>query len=183
MKKSPLLVPMFVNNVYGWGNDRGIHQHSTLVSQTLKMIEEIGELGGAIAGNQIDKIKDGIGDTYVTLVMVGAQLGASRDDLYQVLETINPVLALAIRPYSDAAPDKYWLFSSILGNARQILEIGIEEEAEHHIPELLNLIAKALDFLAPHFNLTNVECMDAAWAEIKDRKGRMVEGGTFIKDE
>lgn len=27
------------------------------------------------------------------------------------------------------------------------------------------------------------ECMYKAWEEIKDRKGRMVDGGVFVKDE
>ena len=31
------------------------------------------------------------------------------------------------------------------------------------------------------FNIT--DCLAAAWDEIKDRKGRMVHGGAFVKDE
>jgi hypothetical protein len=27
------------------------------------------------------------------------------------------------------------------------------------------------------------QCMEAAWNEIKDRKGHMVPGGAFVKDE
>ena len=27
------------------------------------------------------------------------------------------------------------------------------------------------------------ECLEAAWAEIKDRKGQMVPGGAFVKEE
>lgn len=35
-----------------------------------------------------------------------------------------------------------------------------------------------------HMNGTNLEeCLGAAWDEIKDRKGRMVSGGAFIKGE
>lgn len=35
--------------------------------------------------------------------------------------------------------------------------------------------------LAHNHNLTLAECLDAAWDEIKDRKGRMVDG-VFIKE-
>ena len=31
------------------------------------------------------------------------------------------------------------------------------------------------------FDITN--CLAGAWDEIKDRKGRMVQGGAFVKDE
>ena len=31
-------------------------------------------------------------------------------------------------------------------------------------------------------SITFDECMDRAWSEIKDRKGRMVAGGAFVKD-
>lgn len=34
-----------------------------------------------------------------------------------------------------------------------------------------------------HMNGTNLgECLGAAWDEIKDRKGRMVPGGAFVKE-
>jgi NTP pyrophosphatase (non-canonical NTP hydrolase) len=33
------------------------------------------------------------------------------------------------------------------------------------------------------YGLSVPGCLDAAWNEIKDRKGRMIEGGVFIKDE
>jgi NTP pyrophosphatase (non-canonical NTP hydrolase) len=32
-------------------------------------------------------------------------------------------------------------------------------------------------------DLDLAECMAAAWEEIKDRKGRMVAGGAFVKDD
>ena len=32
-------------------------------------------------------------------------------------------------------------------------------------------------------NLDIVECLQSAYGEIKDRKGRMVEGGVFVKEE
>ena len=28
-----------------------------------------------------------------------------------------------------------------------------------------------------------IDCLSGAWDEIKDRKGRMVQGGAFVKDE
>lgn len=37
---------------------------------------------------------------------------------------------------------------------------------------------------AAHMNgLTLTDCLGAAWEEIKDRKGRMIPGGVFVKDD
>ena len=36
--------------------------------------------------------------------------------------------------------------------------------------------------LAEMSGLDVVECCEGAWHEIKDRKGRMVEGGAFVKE-
>lgn len=53
-----------------WGADKGITLHSSPVAQLAKLVEEIGELAGAVARNRPDDIEDGIGDAVVVLVML-----------------------------------------------------------------------------------------------------------------
>lgn len=55
-----------------WGDARGITKHGTALGQAKKTREEAQELYDAILHNDREKIKDGIGDTLVTLVMIGA---------------------------------------------------------------------------------------------------------------
>jgi NTP pyrophosphatase (non-canonical NTP hydrolase) len=58
--------------VLEWGRDKGILQYGTPLGQAKKAREEAKELYDAILHNDREKIKDGIGDVMVTLVMVGA---------------------------------------------------------------------------------------------------------------
>lgn len=60
--------------VVRWGEARGIIQNSTALAQFGKTIEEVVELGGAIAKDDKEGIIDGIGDVIVTLVMICAIL-------------------------------------------------------------------------------------------------------------
>ena len=49
--------------------------------QMMKVIEELGETAGAIAKNKAtDEIQDGIGDTFVTLIILAYQLGLEPAD-------------------------------------------------------------------------------------------------------
>lgn len=60
--------------VVRWGEARGIIQNSTPLAQFEKTIEEVKELGDALAQNDKAGIIDGIGDVMVTLVMICAIL-------------------------------------------------------------------------------------------------------------
>mgnify|MGYP003339944865 FL=1 len=60
----------FIQNVIEWANARKIIQNGSLEGQHLKFIEEAGELAAAIARNNIDGIKDAIGDMCVVEVIL-----------------------------------------------------------------------------------------------------------------
>jgi len=101
--------PMFEslqNGVIDWASERDIYKYSNPRAQLLKAISEIGELADAEAKNDLDGIKDAVGDTVVCLIN------------YCHLHGLN-------------------------------------------IPS----------------------CLEVAYAEILPRKGRMIEGGVFVKDE
>ena len=58
-----------------WGNQRGLIQERNATRQMLKVTEEIGELAGSIAKNKREETIDAIGDSFVTLIILSAQLG------------------------------------------------------------------------------------------------------------
>ena len=60
--------------VVRWGEARGIIQNSTPLAQFGKTVEEVRELGEALAQNDKAGIIDGVGDVIVTLVMICAIL-------------------------------------------------------------------------------------------------------------
>ena len=60
--------------VIQWGMDRGIVQHGKPIGQAIKTLEEVTELLDAINRGDMPEIKDAVGDTVVTLLMVCATL-------------------------------------------------------------------------------------------------------------
>ena len=67
---------MTINDkVLEWAKERGILIPDNATKQMLKLIEELGELAGAIAkNNKVDQI-DAIGDIQVVLIILSEQLG------------------------------------------------------------------------------------------------------------
>ena len=65
-----------IENVKGWADDKDILKEENVPKQLMKVMEELGETAGAIAkSKQTDEIMDGIGDTFVTLIILSYQLG------------------------------------------------------------------------------------------------------------
>lgn len=72
-----------IENVIKWAEVRNILQKDNAKNQMLKVIEELGETASAIAKNQPDEIKDGIGDVFVTLIILSKQLGLHPNECLQ----------------------------------------------------------------------------------------------------
>lgn len=62
------------DKILEWADERGLSQADP-VRQMLKLIEEVGELGGSMARNNRDVIADSIGDIVVVLTILAKQLG------------------------------------------------------------------------------------------------------------
>ena len=61
--------------VIQWAKDKGILVPENSHKQALKMVSEVGELCDALIKNYVEGIKDGIGDTLVTIIILSEQLG------------------------------------------------------------------------------------------------------------
>lgn len=59
--------------IRGWATDRNLIKGSDQFRQITKLTEELGELAAGIARNDLDKIRDGIGDCVVVLTILAAQ--------------------------------------------------------------------------------------------------------------
>lgn len=69
-----------IDRVKRWGHDKGIVSEGTTVAQAVKTVEEASELLSAVNANDRAKIKDGIGDTLVTLILQAEMQDLSIDD-------------------------------------------------------------------------------------------------------
>lgn len=66
-------------NIEAWGLDRGLLDQDP-VPQTVKLMEEVGELAEGIIKQRPEQIKDSIGDAVVVLTILAQQCGLSLND-------------------------------------------------------------------------------------------------------
>jgi phosphoribosyl-ATP pyrophosphohydrolase len=64
-----------ITNVIGWADDKGILVEDNAPKQMLKVVEEVGETAGALLKDDRVELIDGIGDSFVTLIILSMQLG------------------------------------------------------------------------------------------------------------
>lgn len=155
----------FKQNVENWAAERGIYEHSTPEAQLLKAMSELGELADAVIKNDIESIKDGIGDVAVCMVNY-ARMEGTRFYL--------PRNAKDVQSDSDEALSRYGI--AILAGEISKAIIGARAcNVRRAMKSLLHIAgAYGLDFTA---------CCEHAWNQIKDRRGRMVPGGAFVKED
>lgn len=154
----------FKTNVEQWANDRGIYEHSTITAQLLKALSELGELADAIIKGDRDGLKDAIGD--VAVCMVNANRFAGGGDLAQ-------------KPNSRSLFRKYSHSHKVVADLCRNIGGLIDDES---YPGSYNYAMMLLEEVASMHGMNFDECCESAWLEIKDRKGKMVAGGAFVKD-
>lgn len=155
----------FKANVEAWAEARGIYEHSTALAQALKAVSEVGELADAVIKGDREALKDAIGDVAVCLVNVARMTGVPATVVDFDFEGTpykgsNGVAALIAFQVGEIATD---------------MAFGAMSASSIHSFD-------GLEHLAKLNGLTFEECCAAAWNEIKDRKGRMVMGGAFVKE-
>ena len=69
--------------IQNWAWDRNLIEGSTHNAQMLKLMEEVGELAGGVCKDKADVIKDSIGDVFVVLTIIAAQMGWSIEECVQ----------------------------------------------------------------------------------------------------
>lgn len=155
-----------IKKVEDWSVERGLNNQDS-GKQLLKLIEEFGELVQGHLKNNIDQIKDSVGDMIVVMVIFCQQENIRTDDIFNNVEIFNP------RHLKDA--DSCLKF--ILRHISQLVD------RPHFWPQLdLSAITDSLAKISNFYNLTITECLESAYNEIKDRKGKMV-AGVFVKEE
>lgn len=150
-----------------WFIDRDITQ-GDVFKQTLKLFEEMGELCAGYAKQKEQLTKDSIGDCAV--VVVG---------LAMMIE-LDPV-EIMVRAVEAKKNDIKECFELMIEDAS---EFQFSRKLEVKINAKFNLlrIVSYLKAIAHKLGYDFVDCFELAYNEIKDRKGRWVEG-SFVKEE
>lgn len=169
MKKTEKITEL-VELTKRWFIDRHIEE-GDVDKQGLKLIEETGELVSGYLKNKEDIIKDSIGD--VAVVVVG----------YAMMAGVNPEQVFFTKK-EDYIPDFggvtawIWMITDSAFQAKVAQDLGIENSL---LVNLQNIICY-LDLICRELGYDFVECFEQAYNEIKDRKGRWVNG-SFVKEE
>ena len=72
-----------IKNVKIWAENKNLLKKENSHAQMLKVLEEVGETAGAILKNKDQEIIDGLGDSFVTLIILCYQLGLEPKDCLQ----------------------------------------------------------------------------------------------------
>jgi NTP pyrophosphatase (non-canonical NTP hydrolase) len=64
----------YFDEILKWAEDRNLVHGSNMQAQTVKLLEECGELAAGVARKDIDRIVDSIGDAVVVLTILAAQV-------------------------------------------------------------------------------------------------------------
>lgn len=133
--------------------------------QMLKQFEEAGELAGGIAKDNLENIKEEIGDNLVVLRGVMLQTNAKPKQMdaqdYYMLSTL----------YSEESG--YELYSRYIYSIVLLNDFFVEKNI-FNIEEQYKMPLLFLDLIADSYDLTLQECLQCAYDKIKGRKGLLV---------
>lgn len=149
-----------------WGHDRQITINGNIPTQTLKFGEEMGELFEAMSDAMV---KDAIGDMVVVLNMVTGLMGTTMFACLTIEDQGETVLNF---PPAERLAANYGRMCS-----------AVVREDNNKLAWIIKEFIIILESIAETYGTSINECWNLAYNEIKDRKGRLLENGNFVKEE
>ena len=157
-----------LENVKQWFIDRDLENGGRLDKQSLKLSEEFGELCAGYLKKNEKLTKDSIGDCAVVIVGLALLI---KEDVHKIFE--EPMLI----ENEGVMESLRWLNFSI--SCFQLHHgIVIENASRNNLVISINYLKSISNALGYNFE----ECFELAYQEIKDRKGRWIDG-SFVKEE
>ena len=153
-----------IGKIEQWAKDRNLILGSTPQKQFIKLMEEFGELCAGIARNDKEKIKDSIGDCGVVLIILNEQCQIEKDLIFA-------------REFQIESPENQIKYTMHYLNGLSWL---IDDDGNDKFV-LCELITE-LNGYSHYYGFTMLECLEHAYEQIKDRKGKMIDG-VFVKEE
>lgn len=150
--------------IIDWAKERELDTKGTVQGQKMKTIEELAELIIGISKDNKEIIKDSIGDVAVTLI-IGNMLDGKHN---------------MIRLYNAASDIKF----PRLGKVNKISWVinRLEYTLSAYSRVYLHNTLQGLVEIANDYDLEFLDCLESAYNEIFNRKGKMIDG-TFVKEQ
>lgn len=161
----------FKNNVQQWAAERGIYEHSSTEAQLMKALSELGELADSIIKGDDEAFKDAVGDVAVCIINAARMENVRLDEVPALIAAVENDEECAV-----AVSTPQYVVGLIAEGIGNYLTGGRDTDSAFIIP------MAALAAQCAHKGLDFMACCEHAWNEIKDRKGRMVAGGAFVKE-
>ena len=160
-----------IGKIEQWAEDRNLVRGSSIKKQTLKMIEEFGELCGGVAKGQRDIIKDSIGDCFVVLTIINAQC---RNESTEANANQSHLLEPTGHFRANSMEDALLRAAAKIGNFANKTTPPDDWD--------VNSLSNYLFLISQVANLDFWDCVQHAYEQIKDSKERMIDG-VFVKEE
>ncbi len=163
--------------IQGWAADRNLIEGATPEQQLDKLFEEIGEYAGAYSRRGVPakseemlvKMQDGLGDIFVVVCILAAQMGVELD--FDEMEE-----------YEEAGRNSImYLTMGCLAGLLESEYQNLHDDSMMDYPEHFYFAVATAAAVAKQNGFDFLACIDMAWNEIKDRKGRMING-VFVKE-
>ena len=151
-----------------WFTDRDLEHGGRLDKQSLKLSEEFGELCAGYLKQNEKLTKDSIGDCAVVIVGLALLIDV---DVHGVFERADGIMRKEVM-------ESFKLLNANISEFQLSQNLASKEMCQHnlvHAVAYLKSISKALDY-------EFTDCFELAYNEIKDRKGKWVDG-SFVKKE
>lgn len=165
--------------IEAWGEQRFFYdkEHgTTAVNQIVKLVEELGEFCQSYSKSR--DVKDDIGDQYVVLTHIAKLLGIS---LASIFDKIPDGLPAPLKNYIDGiekipetkkGPHMILFLLSAYNSLANICQVDGTPASfiERQFAEILF----GLNVISVLYETNLPDCVEVAYDEIKDRKGKMV---------
>lgn len=156
-----------LDKVKQWFIDRDLENGGRLDKQSLKLSEEFGELCAGYLKKNEKLTKDSIGDCAVVIVGLALLIKADVQEIFEGLNHVEEV-------------DVMKCFRGLNLNICAIQSYSVRYDGIFRYD-----LVFAVEYLKSISNILGYdfeECFELAYQEIKDRKGRWIDG-TFVKEE
>ncbi len=155
-----------LENVKKWFIDRDLENGGRLDKQSLKLSEEFGELCAGYLKKNEQLTKDSIGDCAVVIVGLALLI---KEDVQEIFETL------------EIDKDVMTCFSHLNRNISDFQFYQNSSSKDFYKLSLIRTI-RWLKSISNELGYDFDECFELAYQEIKDRKGRWIDG-SFVKKE
>ena len=195
-----------------WAEKRNFfkNDNTNTLQQSMKLLEETGELVAGINKNKKEEIKDAIGDMIVVMIII-SKLENEKINQTLIFDDYPTEKEAEIDNY-NLKDEKYWIKLTILNiinliknmvqeeittesikeneklvkykykKNREIFLKEIKQNKKESINNCIYNILLELRIVANYYDLKIINCLNSAYNEISKRKWRM-EKWIFIKEE